>query len=87
MLATGRGVLPAAGALARKQKACLLTSFDGFGLKEAIVRAIAEEKLAAPSPIQQQTISIAGLRRAVIRIAQTGTGRTVWMSSPSRRTG
>jgi hypothetical protein len=36
--------------LARKQKAYLLTSFDGFGLNEAIMRAIAEEKHAAPSP-------------------------------------
>jgi len=58
-----------------------LASFDGFGLNEAIVRAIAEEKYATPTPIQEQTIPIAMSRRDVIGIAQTGTGKTaafVW---------
>jgi ATP-dependent RNA helicase RhlE len=85
--ATGRGVLRAAAALARKQKAYLLTSFDGFDLNEAIMRAIAEEKYAAPSPIQEPTISIATSRRDVIRVAQTGTSKPIWMSSSSRRPG
>jgi superfamily II DNA/RNA helicase len=63
--------LRAAAALARTQKANSLTFFDGFGLNEAISRAIAEEKCATPSPIQERTIPIALSRREVIGIAQT----------------
>jgi ATP-dependent RNA helicase RhlE len=59
-----------------------LTSFDGFGLNEAIVRAIAEEKYDTPSPIQQQTIPIALSRRDVVGIAQTGTGKTAAFALP-----
>jgi superfamily II DNA/RNA helicase len=35
-----------------------LKSFDGFGLNDAIARAIAEERCASPAPIQIQTIPI-----------------------------
>jgi ATP-dependent RNA helicase RhlE len=59
-----------------------LTSFDGFGLNEAIARAIAEEKYVTPSPIQEQTIPIALSRRDVIGIAQTGTGKTAAFALP-----
>ncbi len=71
-----------AAALARKQKAHSLTSFDGFGLNEAITRAIAEEKYASPTPIQVQTIPIVMSRRDVIGIAQTGTGKTAAFALP-----
>ena len=71
-----------AAALARKQKAYSLTSFDGFGLNEAITRAIAEEKYASPTPIQVQTIPIVMSRRDVIGIAQTGTGKTAAFALP-----
>ena len=71
-----------AAALARKQKAYSLTSFDGFGLNEAIARAIAEEKYATPTPIQVQTIPIVMSRRDVIGIAQTGTGKTAAFALP-----
>jgi ATP-dependent RNA helicase RhlE len=70
--------LRAAAALACKQKAHSLTSFDGFGLNEAITRAIA----GAPSQIQEQTISIAMSRRDAIGIAQTGTGKTAVFAPP-----
>jgi superfamily II DNA/RNA helicase len=53
-----------------------LSSFHGFGLNEAITRAIAEENYATATPIQQQTIPIVMSRRDVIGIAQTGTGKT-----------
>jgi ATP-dependent RNA helicase RhlE len=59
-----------------------LTSFDGFGLNEAIVRAIADENYAIPTPIQEQTIPIAMSRRDVIGIAQTGTGKTAAFALP-----
>jgi len=59
-----------------------LTSFAGFGLNEAIVRAIAEEKYATPTPIQVQTIPVVLSRRDVIGIAQTGTGKTAAFALP-----
>jgi ATP-dependent RNA helicase RhlE len=69
-------------ALVRNQKAHSLTSFDGFGLNEAITRAIAEEKYATPTPIQVQTIPFVMSRRDVIGIAQTGTGKTAAFALP-----
>jgi superfamily II DNA/RNA helicase len=62
-----------------------LTSFDGFGLNEAITRAIAEEKHGAPSQIQEQTISIAMSRRDAIGTAQTGTGKAAVFAPPILR--
>ncbi|MGA2815098.1 MAG: DEAD/DEAH box helicase [Xanthobacteraceae bacterium] len=59
-----------------------MTSFDGFGLNEAITRAIAEEKYDTPTPIQQQTIPIVMSHRDVIGIAQTGTGKTAAFALP-----
>jgi superfamily II DNA/RNA helicase len=59
-----------------------LKSFDGFGLNDAIARAIAEEKYATPTPIQVQTIPIVMSRRDVIGIAQTGTGKTAAFALP-----
>jgi ATP-dependent RNA helicase RhlE len=59
-----------------------LSSFHGFGLNEAITRAIAEENYSAATPIQQQTIPIVMSRRDVIGIAQTGTGKTAAFALP-----
>jgi ATP-dependent RNA helicase RhlE len=59
-----------------------LNSFDGFGLNDAIARAIAEENYATPTPIQVQTIPIVMSRRDVIGIAQTGTGKTAAFALP-----
>jgi ATP-dependent RNA helicase RhlE len=59
-----------------------LTSFDSFGLNEAITRAIAEEKYATATPIQEQTIPIVLSQRDVIGIAQTGTGKTAAFALP-----
>jgi ATP-dependent RNA helicase RhlE len=59
-----------------------LKSFDGFGLDDAIARAIAEENYATPTPIQVQVIPIALSRRDVIGIAQTGTGKTAAFALP-----
>jgi ATP-dependent RNA helicase RhlE len=65
-----------------KQKVQSLTSFDGFGLGEAITRALAEEKYLTPTPIQTQTIPIVLSGRDVIGIAQTGTGKTAAFALP-----
>ena len=59
-----------------------MTSFQGFGLNEAIIRAIAEENYANPTPIQIQTIPIVMSGRDVIGIAQTGTGKTAAFALP-----
>jgi ATP-dependent RNA helicase RhlE len=59
-----------------------LNSFHDFGLAEPITRALAEEKYTTPTPIQAQTIPIALLRRDVIGIAQTGTGKTAAFALP-----
>jgi DEAD/DEAH box helicase len=59
-----------------------LTSFDGFGLNDAIARAIAEEKYVTPTQIQVQTIPVVMSRRDVIGIAQTGTGKTAAFALP-----
>ena len=80
--ANGPQRIRAAAALAFKQKAYSLTSFEGFGLDEAIVRAIAEENYATPTPVQEQTIPTAMSRRDVIGIAQTGTGKTAAFALP-----
>ena len=59
-----------------------MTSFNGFGLNDAIARAIVEEKYATPTPIQVQTIPVVMSRRDVIGIAQTGTGKTAAFALP-----
>jgi len=69
------------GAPARIESSSL-TSFDGFGLNDAIARAIVEEKYATPTPIQVQTIPVVMSRRDVIGIAQTGTGKTAAFALP-----
>ncbi|MGC1357251.1 MAG: DEAD/DEAH box helicase [Xanthobacteraceae bacterium] len=57
-------------------------SFHEFTLNEAIVRALAEEKYLAPTPIQAQTIPVVMSGRDVIGIAQTGTGKTAAFALP-----
>src|ERR1700728_1216434 len=70
------------GPPARKTESYSLNSFDGFGLNDAIARAIAEENYTTPTPIQVQTIPTVMSRRDVIGIAQTGTGKTAAFALP-----
>jgi ATP-dependent RNA helicase RhlE len=67
---------------ARNTESYSLNSFDGFGLNDAIARAIAEENYTTPTPIQVQTIPTVMSRRDVIGIAQTGTGKTAAFALP-----
>ena len=59
-----------------------MINFDDFTLSDAIMRAIAEEKYLAPTPIQAQTIPTVMLGRDLIGIAQTGTGKTAAFALP-----
>jgi len=59
-----------------------LTSFQDFGLADAITRALREEGYHTPTPIQAQTIPFALTGRDVIGIAQTGTGKTAAFALP-----
>src|SRR6204780_621990 len=70
------------GPPARNIESSSLNSFDGFGLNDAIARAVAEEKYVSPTPIQVQTIPIVMSHRDVIGIAQTGTGKTAAFALP-----
>ena len=64
------------------KKVSSLTSFHYFTLNRAIIRALAEEKYHAPTPIQSQTIPNVMSGRDVIGIAQTGTGKTAAFALP-----
>ncbi len=59
-----------------------MTSFHDFGLAAPILRALAEEKYATPTPIQAQTVPPALTGRDVVGIAQTGTGKTAAFALP-----
>ena len=64
------------------QKDSSLTSFNDFGLAEPIIRTLAEEKYATPTPIQAQSIPLLLAGRDLIGIAQTGTGKTAAFALP-----
>ena len=59
-----------------------MTSFTDFGLAEPILRALAQENYATPTPIQAQTIPSALGGRDIVGIAQTCTGKTAAFALP-----
>jgi ATP-dependent RNA helicase RhlE len=65
-----------------QQKVISLTTFTDFGLNDAILRALAEEKYLTPTAIQTQAVAIVMSGHDVIGIAQTGTGKTAAFALP-----
>lgn len=57
-------------------------TFDQFGLAPEILRAVAEQGYATPTPIQAQAIPVVLAGRDVMGAAQTGTGKTASFSLP-----
>ena len=57
-------------------------SFTELGLAEPILRAIAEQGYATPTPIQQQAIPVVLNGRDLMAAAQTGTGKTAGFTLP-----
>jgi ATP-dependent RNA helicase RhlE len=53
-----------------------VTSFDSLGLPPELLRAVADEGYAHPTPIQAQAIPLVLAGRDVLAAAQTGTGKT-----------
>ncbi len=53
-----------------------MTTFDALGLAEPLLRALAAEGYAAPTPIQTEAIPSALAGRDLMGLAATGTGKT-----------
>jgi ATP-dependent RNA helicase DeaD len=59
-----------------------ITSFNQFGLKPSLVKALDEVGYETPSPIQAQTIPLLLEKRDLLGQAQTGTGKTAAFALP-----
>jgi ATP-dependent RNA helicase RhlE len=57
-------------------------SFDSLGLSPALLRAVADQGYAQPTPIQQRVIPLVLAGRDVLAGAQTGTGKTAGFTLP-----
>ncbi|TDX66934.1 ATP-dependent RNA helicase RhlE [Methylosinus sp. sav-2] len=59
-----------------------VTNFADLGFAEVILRALAQENYATPTPIQAQAIPALLQGRDLLGIAQTGTGKTAAFALP-----
>ena len=59
-----------------------LENFNGFGLAEPLVKALAKMGYQKPTPIQAQAIPALMQGRDLLGIAQTGTGKTAAFALP-----
>ena len=60
-----------------------MTTFEDFGLKDEILKAIKELGFEHPMPIQEKTIPyIANCEKDLVALAQTGTGKTAGFGLP-----
>jgi ATP-dependent RNA helicase RhlE len=57
-------------------------AFTSLGLSEALLRAVAEQGYASPTPIQSQAIPAILAGRDLLAAAQTGTGKTAAFTLP-----
>ncbi|OYV68195.1 MAG: DEAD/DEAH box helicase, partial [Deltaproteobacteria bacterium 21-66-5] len=57
-------------------------SFEEFGLRPEILRAVAEKNYTIPTPIQEKAIPIVLEGKDLIGCAQTGTGKTAAFALP-----
>jgi superfamily II DNA/RNA helicase len=67
---------------AEPAEAAPIATFDGLGLSDPILQAIAESGYTTPTPIQAQAIPVVLQGRDVLGIAQTGTGKTASFTLP-----
>lgn len=65
------------------QDASDLCTFESFGLKESIMKALTEASFKVPSPIQQRVIPLILSGADVVGQAQTGTGKTAAFALPA----
>ena len=63
-------------------EAVVATSFANLGLSEALLRALADEGYATPTPIQAKAIPHVLAGRDLFGCAQTGTGKTAAFALP-----
>ncbi|MCP4113890.1 MAG: DEAD/DEAH box helicase [Desulfobacteraceae bacterium] len=57
-------------------------SFENFGLKDELLRAVAAEGYTSPTPVQAEAIPVILQKRDVLAGAQTGTGKTAAFALP-----
>jgi ATP-dependent RNA helicase RhlE len=58
------------------------SSFQAFGLRPEILRAVAEKKYTTPTPIQEKAIPLVLEGKDLLGCAQTGTGKTAAFALP-----
>jgi len=77
-----RRAAPRTPAPAVAEPVAAASGFDGLGLGQPLLQAVAEQGYTTPSPIQQQCIPAVLEGHDVMAAAQTGTGKTAGFTLP-----